>query len=287
MEAKAGHVSGSGGAGLSSVRNVETVWIESGAARLSCSVVGEGPPIVFLHAGVSDRRSWTQVQRELADSYTTVAYDRRGFGDTVYQPELFDSLADLRAVMDGTVGGRACLVGNSMGARLALDFALEELWRVAALVLMGPAVSGAPPPTNLPAIVESLDAAIEAAEEAGDMVEANRLEAWLWLDGPLCPQGRVSGAVRELFLDMNDRALRATPTGGDVERVSAWDLLEEVVTPTLVLGGTFDLPHVVDRQAVLVDRIPGARLLEIEGTAHLPGLEKPGRVAQIIRDFLT
>ena len=38
---------------------------------------------------------------------------------------------------------------------------------------------------------------MEAADTAGDLDEVNRLEAWLWLDGPAGPEGRVSGPVRE------------------------------------------------------------------------------------------
>ena len=62
-----------------------------------------------------------------------------------------------------------------------------------------------------------LDTMIESAENAGDVDEVNRLEAWMWLDGPTADEGRVVGAARDLFLEMNGKALRAGSTGKQTE----------------------------------------------------------------------
>ena len=44
---------------------------------------GFGIPVVFLHAGVTDRRMWAEQMRELAaEGYHVIAYDRRGYGET-------------------------------------------------------------------------------------------------------------------------------------------------------------------------------------------------------------
>ncbi len=50
-------------------------FVPSGTARLAVDVVGDGPPVVFLHAGVTDRRSWTGVI-ELLPGARAVGYDR-------------------------------------------------------------------------------------------------------------------------------------------------------------------------------------------------------------------
>ena len=52
-------------------------------------------------------------------------------------------------------------------------------------------------------------AQLDEAEKAEDLGEVNRLEAWLWLDGASSPEGRVGGADRELFVEMNGIALAA------------------------------------------------------------------------------
>jgi pimeloyl-ACP methyl ester carboxylesterase len=53
--------------------------------------------------------------------------------------------------------------------------------------------------------------------------------------------------------------------------------VEQLRVPTLVLWGDLDLPHLQLRCQTLVQRIPGAQRVVLEGTAHLPGLEAPAR----------
>ncbi len=154
---------------------------------------GDGDGVVFLHAGVADRRSWAECQSEVSATHHAVSYDRRGFGETSYEAREFSHLDDLRAVLDHHRMDAVTLVGNSMGGGLALDFALADPERCRGLVLIGTAVSGAPPPEGFTEPLLSLDAALDAADEAGDLDEVNRLEAHLWLDGPSAPEGRVAG----------------------------------------------------------------------------------------------
>src|SRR5215213_9276003 len=143
---------------------------------------GEGTPLVLLHAGVADRRSWRAVAERL--TAPAIAYDRRGFGRTPPSPEPFTHLEDLVAVLDATVDGPAWLVGNSMGGALALDAALVAPERVAGLVLIAPAVNGQPEPDTLDPDSMRIVGGLESAGAAGDVDELARLHAWLWLDGP-------------------------------------------------------------------------------------------------------
>ena len=80
-------------------------------------------------------------------------------------------------------------------------------------MLVGPGVAGAPQAAPAEGAIARLESEIEVAELAGDLERLNRLEAHAWLDGPACAEGRVGGPLRQLFLDMNDRALRSAPAG--------------------------------------------------------------------------
>lgn len=247
---------------------------------------GSGPGLVFLHAGVADRRSWTVLQNELSSTHRTVAYDRRGFGDTTYVAGSFSHLDDLVAVLDHEGINEVSLVGNSMGGGLALDFALAHPERTHSLVLIGTAVSGVPPVETLSAPVQALDEALDAADEAGDLTEVNRLEAWLWLDGPAEPEGRIGGSLRELFLAMNGRALEASDPGQERERPPAFDRLGGLDVRTLVMVGSLDLPLMVDRSKLIAGILPRSEYVPLEDVAHLPALEQPDLVIPILRDFL-
>src|SRR5436190_5508679 len=99
---------------------------------------GGGTPIVLLHAGVCDRRSWGGVGERLAAAgWDVVAYDRRGYGDVPPSGAAFRHVDDLLAVLDAvSPDAPAWLIGSSMGGGLALDAALVAPDRVAGLVLL-------------------------------------------------------------------------------------------------------------------------------------------------------
>ncbi len=248
-----------------------TAFAPSGSARIAYDDEGAGPPVLLAHAGVTDRRSWRSVTDALAPSHRVLAFDQRGFGETVYEPERQSGVDDGLAVLDHAgVDGPVALVGCSMGGRLSLDLTLAHPDRVSRLVLIGSACRGAPGPDDWPDSYRELGLALDAAEEADDLDEVNRLEAWLWLDGPSAPEGRVSGAARSLFLAMNARALASVDPGEEVDRPSAWNALGDIAVPTLVLIGDLDLEDVRATSEGLAARIPAATLEVLEGTAHCP-----------------
>lgn len=115
--------------------------------------------------------------------------------------------------------------------------------------------------------------AINSAAAQGDLDRKNELQAHLWLDGPLSPPGRVGGETRQLFLSMNGAALRAPNPA--YEEPSAWEHLEAIHAPTLVMWGDLDLPSLQERCKLLAKRIPAAQSFVLSGTAHLPALEEP------------
>lgn len=262
--------------------------VRSGRAQLAVESTGAGRAVVCLHAGVCDRRMWRPLAELLAPSFEVIAYDRRGFGATPAVDEALSDVDDLCAVLDHDSSSRApvVLIGASRGGALAIDLALAQPERVAALVLMAPAVSGEPDTAHVPAEIQGLLAELEAAERAGDIDRINRLEVHAWLDGPAMPEGRVHGALRELLFDMNSIALRQPPPALRVEPPPAYPRLEAVRQPTLVVAGDLDFPDRVALSQELAARLPRARLSMVEGAAHLPSLERPEQVAALVRAFL-
>lgn len=261
--------------------------VASGSARLAVVERGAGEPIVFLHAGVADHRMWQGQLEALPAGWRGVAYDRRGFGRTRSEPEPYTMVGDLIAVLDALHIERAVLVGCSQGGRIAIDAALAHPRRVRALVLVAAAISGAPAVTDFPPDIAARLDALEAAEARADLDAVNALEAQLWLDGPAQAAGRVGGAARDLFLAMNGNALRLAATAGEATAPPpAWPRLHEIAAPTLVLWGPLDFPHIVAAMRHLAATVPGAAGRQIEGTAHLPNLERPAEFDALLLDFL-
>ncbi|MDP9606316.1 UNVERIFIED_ORG: pimeloyl-ACP methyl ester carboxylesterase [Variovorax paradoxus] len=265
-------------------------WIDVAGAALAAEYEAtdgaSGPSLLFLHANVADRRMWRGQQDALVTRHPVLSYDRRGFGESrTIAATPHSRVADLWAVMDGWQCDRVVLVGCSLGGRVAIDAALAQPDRVSGLVVVTPGVSGALP-AQPDGPVKTLMDAIDAASTLGDLEGVKELRARLWLDGPASAPGRVGGETRQLFLAMNDTALRAIDPGPSLEEPSAWERLEQIRVPTLVMWGDLDLPHLQERCKALADRIPGARSAILTGTAHLPALEAPRRFNAALDEFL-
>ena len=247
---------------------------------------GDGPVLVLLHEGVSDLRGWRQTAEILSSAADVVAYDRRGYGRTKPGAAPYTHVDDLLAVLDRFSDGPAWLVGASAGGGLALDTALLAPERVAGLILIAPAVNGAPEPEIDPA-TQVLGDLLDAAIAANDAAEVNRLETWIWLDGPAQPEGRVGGPARDLALDMNAIIIGYGDTedrgGSDT---GAWDRLSEIRVPVTVACGDLDVPFLVSRSRELADRLPRGQHEVLPGLAHQPYLEQPALVAELITEAM-
>ncbi|MBB1626458.1 alpha/beta fold hydrolase [Achromobacter sp. UMC71] len=261
--------------------------IACGRAVLAADAVGSGDPVVFLHASICDRRMWRpQLESLGAAGCQAIAYDRRGFGDTRGQAEDHSAVADLMAVIDTVADGKpAILVGCSQGARIAMDAALMHPAAVRGLVLISPTVAGSPE-VALPPTMQALMAPLKAVEAAGDLDGVNRLKARLFLDGPLAAEGRVAGAVREQFLDMHGRALRAAPMGASRDDVAAYSRLREFTAPALVIWGDLDFPHIQERARRVAGILPQGEACASAGAAHLPSLDHPADITARIAAFI-
>ncbi|MFD2261637.1 alpha/beta fold hydrolase [Lacibacterium aquatile] len=249
-------------------------------AELFVTEAGSGPPVVFLHAGVADQRMWRQQMQALVGTHRVIAYDRRGFGQTRCDASVVGYLDDLFALLDHLNIQQASLIGCSQGGRIAIDAALAHPERIASLVLIAPSISGATGPDHYPSLIQELIDGLDVAEAAGDLDQVNKLEAHLWLDGPQSVEGRVQGAARTLFLDMNGIALRHPPVPLP-EMPSAFGSLHLIRHPTTLISGLLDFPHIVARTAALAKTIPNAVCVDLD-TAHLPSIEAPNLVNQAL-----
>jgi pimeloyl-ACP methyl ester carboxylesterase len=260
-----------------------TVAVNGGT--LAAVESGEGLPVVFLHAGVCDKRMWDQQMAAVAeDGWHAIAYDRRGYGETESADVPFSHIDDLDAVLRKRDIYAAVLVGCSLGGGLALDFALRYPGRVLGLVLIGTSVTGSP--WSATEAESQIEAAEEDAFERGDWDMLNRVQAHEWLDGPRGPSGRVGGAARDLFLNMNRKALSKPGLSQEERPPEAWSRVANVGAPTMLLVGDQDFTALIDRHDHLSEEMPNAFAAVLEGVAHIPSIERPDLVNSLLLEFL-
>src|SRR3954470_9419844 len=111
----------------------------SGDGTISFDDVGEGPPVVLLHAFPLARAMWQPQVEALRDAYRVIAPDLRGFGASAAftGPPSVERLADdVAALLDALkVRERGGVGGVSMGGYVALAFARRHPARLRALIL--------------------------------------------------------------------------------------------------------------------------------------------------------
>lgn len=252
---------------------IGTVEVDGGT--LAYEDAGEGPAVVLLHAGMLDSRMWDGQWAALTAGHRVVRYDARSHGRSstaIGNVSFFDDLHRLI----GTLGlDSPTLVGNSLGARTAVDFALEHPGVARELILIGPGISGMA--FKDPYFVETsaqLDAAT-AARDTDALVEGSLRQ---WVDGPHRQPSDVDSEVRAACGRMIADTLRAhyseRPAWQPVE-AGAIDRLGELDLPVEVLTGAVDMADILLVSDRIEQDIYAASQQRWPGVGHILPMERP------------
>ncbi|HZD23016.1 MAG TPA: alpha/beta hydrolase [Acidimicrobiia bacterium] len=255
--------------------------LELDDTSLYYDTTGEGPAVLFIHAGVADSRMWNR-QWSL-DGCRLVRFDMRGFGRSGLGSVPFTNHADALQLLDDLDVGRAVIVGCSIGAEATLQIAHSAPERVAGLVLVGGDAPGFDPGIDYesPEWPEAV-----AAFEEGDLGRVAALEAEIWLAGRDRSIADINESVVKLFIDMNLIALKNETRREELDVAQPLDELPEVDAPVQVIVGDRDLPQLIAAAEHLAGQLSDTSAEIITGTAHLPSMDRPDVFNTIIKRFL-
>ena len=274
---------------MADTNNVTTGYADVNGAKLYYEVAGEGRPLVFLHAGIANMHMWDDQARAFRDRYRVIRFDHRGFGQSSAPAGPASIADDVYGMLTFLNVDQAYVVGCSMGGGAALDFTLAHPEMVDGLVLVGPGVSGSPDDEDDQMAATWQE--IQDAAKAGDYDKANELEVRIWVDGVGRTPDQVDPAYRAQASAMNralyDHDAEMSAVEWQEADPPAYPRLESVTAPTLVIVGDRDLPEMQQIVGVLAARIPGAKKVVMQNTAHLPSMELPDQFNQILGDFLS
>lgn len=239
-----------------------------------------GRPVVLANSLGTDARIWDAVIARLATRYRVISYDKRGHGlsDAPKAPyRLEDHVADLEGLVDHLGLTEIALAGVSVGGLIAQGYALGDASRLRALVLCDTAArigDDATWNTRIAAVRANGIAAISDA----------LLTRWFG------PQFR-SERTTELAGWRN--MLERSPVEGYVGTCAALrdaDLRERVgaiALRTLVVVGDEDLSTPPDVVRATADLLPDARFEIIAGAGHIPSIEQPERLAELMLNYFS
>jgi len=119
---------------------VEVIKIEG--QSISYRAAGAGPLVILLHCSSSHSGQWKALMTELAADFTTIAPDFHGYGHSDALPRdgrpFFEHDSAIVTGLAARFGGRAHLVGHSLGATVALRVAIHHPELVHSLSLIEP-----------------------------------------------------------------------------------------------------------------------------------------------------
>jgi 3-oxoadipate enol-lactonase len=254
----------------------------SGVA-MSYRDLGEGDPLVLLHAFPLNGRMFESQMRAFSGSHRVVAPDYPGFGRsprTPAQPDVHYYAEGVRRLLDRVHLERVVLGGVSMGGYVAFECLRLFPERVSALIL---ANTRADPDSEETRETRNEMALRVAQEGVGVLVE---LQIGRLLSAEtLQNDEELVESVRAMILDNSPEGVVAA-LGAMRERPDSTPLLGKIGVPTLVIGGEEDDIATPEIMGSMAAKIPGASHETIPQTGHLSNLEAPEKFNAILSEFL-
>jgi 3-oxoadipate enol-lactonase len=227
----------------------------------------EGIPLLLLHGHPFDRSMWApQVERFSADRRVIVP-DLRGYGASEGAvPDWGAFPDDLAALLDGLRVPCAVVAGLSMGGQIALEFWSRYRHRVAGLLLADTTAAAETPVSR----AARIDQAEGLLRDGMDPYAVENLYLMVTPDAPPDVARHVLAMMRSA-----DPAGAAAAQRARADRPDHRGNLTTVTVPTVVVVGSEDSFTPVPDAQLIVDGVPGAELVVVDGAAHLPNLERP------------
>lgn len=236
-----------------------------------------GETVVFVHGFGADLLTWQFCLVPLASKFRLIALDLPGHGRStpdVGAADLASMARWLDEALDVLEIDRAHLIGHSMGAKIALGFAVIHASRVKSLSLISPAgLGGEFHHETLDAFLNEGDAEALAHHLLGPKGQSLGPSLTASLSNAAADPARGE-ALKALLGNAKVYGLALSPEGFDWSRVAC---------PVQILWGDHDrlipMPEAY--------RLPSSAPVHlIEGAGHLPHMEAPAAVIAHLKEFL-
>ncbi|HNP60620.1 MAG TPA: alpha/beta fold hydrolase [Nitrospirales bacterium] len=262
--------------------------------RIAYLDVGQGPPLILIHGFGGSMWQWEHQYSVLAQTHRVIILDLLGSGlsdkpDDAYTPKYLVEF--FRQFMDALNISRATLVGNSMGAGLAMAMALDYPERVDRLVLI----------SGFPAHVEN-----SIASPHYQRFLHHRPPIWLaklgnWMAGRRTTEyilkeiiynaALISPAIIDRSFHNRQRGDFLVPLYSLMDNIKTWEgqygnRFQQISHPVLLLWGDQDRVFPLDVGERVKDQLPHVEWHVIPEAGHLAQWEAPTMVNQFILSFL-
>jgi len=247
---------------------------------LATTEFGDGDvPVLIVHGLFGSARNWGVIAKRLGAMCRVLTVDMRNHGQSFHaDTHGYEDLADDLARVIEAQGGRADVIGHSMGGKAAMMLALKRPELVRKLVVADIApVAYTHTQSHLIDAMESLDLTRVSKRSDADALLAAQIEE---------PGVRAfllqSLDVREQRWLLNLRTLRA-----EMDRIIGWpEASGQFSGPALFLSGAASDYVQAEHRAGIKSLFPAARFAKIPGAGHWLHAEKPREFEAAVAAFL-
>jgi len=261
--------------------------IEGVRLRLRDTGPRDAPAVILLHGFGASLDTWEPWAQALSPRLRVIRFDLPGFGLT--GPDPTGDYTDARAIsilielMDQLQIDRANLIGNSLGGRIAWNFAALHPDRVARLVLVSPDGFASPgfeygKAPDTPLMMRALPYVAPRS-----MLKANLAAAY---GRPEVLSETTLTRYRDLMLAPGVRRAILARVGQTILRDPA-PTLARIKAPTLLLWGERDGMIPISNAADYLRHLPNAALVRLPSLGHLPFEEDPVNALPPVDRFLS
>jgi len=251
--------------------------------EMNYDLVGEGECVVLIHGFSDNMNMWFGQVGEFSKKYKVLTYDVRGFGktervDAPYSMELFAD--DLRELLRSLDIEKACIVGYSMGGRIALEFALKYPAMTTGIVFANSGIGPAPKPD----MVERRKMMVGVLEQ-GDINMIAEIMATASFSPGFQERNPHAFAKYEEIKLQNDPADYLKVMQVLVDAIDNPPDLARLTCPALIIAGNQDglmEPEAVDH---MKRALPDAEVVVLL-TGHAAAIEMPAEFNRAVMDFL-
>jgi pimeloyl-ACP methyl ester carboxylesterase len=268
--------------------------VEVNGERVAYLDVGQGQPVILIHGFGGSMWQWEHQQQPLSAEFRLITPDLIGSGlstkpEIEYRPE--QMLDYFIGFMDALRIRQAALVGNSMGAGLAIGMAMTYPDRVSQLILIDGLPANVRERLTSPSIKRTLDTAAPS---------------WLasfgnWLLGGVMIESVLKEIVHDPALltpAVIERSNRNRQRPGVIpplmtvrDTLPLWESgfakrIGEIRHPTLILWGEEDRVFPLPAGEDLHQTIKGSTLVRIPNAGHIPQWEQPDLANRAMIEFL-
>ena len=288
---------------LSNLQSIPAKKVQVGDIEIAYKMLGKGDPILVYNGASDGMDAWDPFfPTTLSSNHTVIAFDSRGLGNTTMgsKPYTYQQLAtDAAGLLDALKIPKADVMGYSLGSYIAQQIAIMYPDKVNTLTLVGSSCGGkdhTPKPAEFlklqaEVVNKSLNNVSVSQEEMKEFVSASVGSGWIKLHPDVLEN--IPTDMQEAKPGLSPEAMNNQNNVGkhwedNPNWTGACDELAKLDKPTLVITGNDDnryQPHV--NSIKIVEKIPGAWLVQIKNAGHAVMDQYPEEMGNIMNTFLS